>query len=103
MQQLQLNYQVADVFLSPVWKFITSNLTETVLKPLYLDNVKSVSDEPMRENSSSSKVVSNGLMGNNSQRWKYAKISTPEREIHRLLGNLTEVVAEIVCYMANVT
>ena len=78
------------------------------MKPLYLDNVKSVSDEPMLENSSSSKVVSNELMGNNSQSsevvsselmgnnsqcWEYAKISTPEREIHRLLGNLTEVVA----------
>ena len=72
---------------------ITSNLTKTVLKPLYLDNVKSVSYEPMRENSSSSEVVSNELMGNNSQSWEYAKISTPEREIHRLLGNLTEVVA----------
>ena len=43
---------------------ITSNLTKTGLKRLYLDNVKSVSDEPMRENSSSSEVVSNELMGN---------------------------------------
>ena len=46
---------------------ITSNLTKTVLKQLYLDNVKSVSDEPMRDNSSSSEVVCSELMLNNSQ------------------------------------
>jgi len=62
---------------------ITSNSTKTVLKQLYLDNVKSVSDKPMRENSSNSEVVSNEL----------AEIATPERDIPRLLGNLTEVVA----------
>jgi hypothetical protein len=63
------------------------------LKQLYLDNVKSVSDKPIRENSSSSEVVSNELMGSNSQSSEVAEISTPERDIPRLLGNLTEVVA----------
>ena len=72
---------------------ITSNLAKTVLKQLYLDNVKSVSDKPMRENSSSLEVVSNEVMGNNSQSSEVAEISTPEREIPQLLGNLTEVVA----------
>ena len=72
---------------------ITSNLTKTVLKQLYLDNVKSVSDKPIRENSSSSEVVSNELMGSNTQSSEVAEISTPERDIPRLLGNLTEVVA----------
>jgi hypothetical protein len=33
-----------------------------------LDNVKFVSDKPMRENSSSSEVVSNELMGSNSHK-----------------------------------
>jgi hypothetical protein len=46
---------------------ITSNLTKTVLKQLYLDNVKSVSDKPMRDNSSSSEVVCSELMRTNSQ------------------------------------
>jgi hypothetical protein len=46
---------------------ITSNWTKTVLKQLYLDNVKSVSDEPMRDNSSISEVVCSELMRNNSQ------------------------------------
>ena len=72
---------------------ITSNLAKTVLKQLYLDNVKSVSDKPMREHSSSSEVISNELMGSNSQRSEVAEISTPERDIPRLLGHLTEVVA----------
>ena len=72
---------------------ITSNLAKTVLKQLYLDTVKSVSDKPMRENSSSSEVISNELMGSNSQRSEVAEISTPERDIPQLLGNLTEVVA----------
>ena len=66
---------------------------ETVLKQLYLDNVKSVSDEPIRENRSSSEFVSNELVCNNSQSSEVAEISTPEREIPQLLGNLTEVVA----------
>jgi hypothetical protein len=51
-----------------------------------LDNVKSVSDKPMRDNS-------NELMGSNSQSSEVAEISTPERDISRLLGNLNEVVA----------
>jgi hypothetical protein len=72
---------------------IASNLTKTVLKQLYLDNVKSVSDKPIRDNSLSSEVVSNELMGNNSQSSEVAEISTPERDIPWLLGNLTEVVA----------
>jgi hypothetical protein len=72
---------------------ITSNLAKTVLKQLYLDNVKSVSDKPMRENSSSLEVVSNEVMGNNSQSSEVAEISTPERDTPRLLGNLNEVVA----------
>ena len=63
------------------------------MKQLYLDNVKSVSDKPIRDNSSSSEVVSNELMGSNSQSSEVAEISTPERDIPRLLGNLTEVVA----------
>ena len=63
------------------------------MKQLYLDNVKSVSDTPIRENSSSSEVVSNELMGSNSQSSEVAEISTPERDIPWLLGNLTEVVA----------
>jgi uncharacterized membrane protein YheB (UPF0754 family) len=46
---------------------ITSNSTKTVLKQLYLDNVKSVSDKPMRDNSSSSEVVCSELMRTNSQ------------------------------------
>ena len=58
-----------------------------------MDNVKSVSDKPIRDNSSSSEVVSNELMGSNSQSSEVAEISTPERDIPRLLGNLTEVVA----------
>lgn len=72
---------------------ITSNLTETVLKQLYLDNVKSVSDTPIRDNSSSSEVVSNEPMGSTVQSSAVTAISTPERDIPRLLGNLTEVVA----------
>ena len=75
---------------------ITSNLTKIVLKQLYLDSVKSVSDKPMRENSSSWEVVSNELMGSNSQNSEVAEISTPERDIPRLLGNLTEVVAGLM-------
>ena len=63
------------------------------MKQLYLDNVKSVSDKPIRENSSSLEVVSNELMCNNSQSSEVAEISTPERDISRLLGNLNEVVA----------
>ena len=63
------------------------------MKQLYLDNVKSVSDKPMRENSSSSEVVSNELMGSNSQISEVAEISTLERDIPRLLCNLTKVVA----------
>ena len=51
---------------------ITSNLAKIVLKQLYLDNVKSVSDKPMRDNS-------NELMGSNSQSSEVAEISTPER------------------------
>ena len=47
----------------------------------------------MRENSSSSEVVCNELMGSNSQSSEVAEISIPERDIHQLLGNLTEVVA----------
>ena len=65
------------------------------MKQIYLDNVKSVSDKPMRENSSSSEVVSNEPMGSNSQSSQVGEISTPERDIPRLLGNLTEVVAGI--------
>ena len=72
---------------------ITSNLTKIVLKQLYLDSVKSVSNKPIRENSSSWEVVSNELMGSNSQNSEVAEISTPEGDIPRLLGNLTEVVA----------
>ena len=64
---------------------ITSNLTKTILKQLYLDNVKSVSDKPIRENSSSLEVVSNELMCNNSQSSEVAEISTPERDIPRYL------------------
>ena len=52
-----------------------------------------MSDEPIRENRSSSEFVSNELMCNNSQSSEVAEISTPEREIPQLLGNLTEVVA----------
>ena len=63
------------------------------MKQLYLDNVKSVSDKPIRENSSSWEVVSNELMGSNSQNSEVAEISTPVRDMPRLLGNLTEVVA----------
>jgi hypothetical protein len=55
---------------------ITSNLTKTILKQLYLDNVISVSDKPIGENSSSSEVVSNELMGSNSQISEVAEIST---------------------------
>ena len=66
---------------------------ETVLKQLYLDNVISVSDKPIGENSSSSEVVSNELMGSNSQISEVAEMSTLERDIPRLLGNLTKVVA----------
>jgi hypothetical protein len=47
----------------------------------------------MRENSSSSEVVCNALMGIHSQRSEVAEISTPERDIPRLIGNLTEVIA----------
>ena len=46
------------------------------MKQLYLDNVKSVSDEPVRENSSNSEVVSNELMRNNSQSSEVTEIST---------------------------
>ena len=46
------------------------------MKQLYLDNVKSVSDEPIRDNSSSSEVVSNELMCNNSQSSEVTEIST---------------------------
>ena len=46
----------------------------------------------MRENSSSSEVVSNELMGSNSQISEVAE-TTLERDIPRLLGNLTKVVA----------
>jgi hypothetical protein len=63
------------------------------LKQLYLDNIIFVSDKPIRENSSSSEVVSNELIGSNSQISEVAEISTLERDIPRLLGNLTEVVA----------
>ena len=63
------------------------------MKQLYLDNVIFVSDKPIGENSSSSEVVSNELMGSNSQISEVAEISTLERDIPRLLGNLTKVVA----------
>jgi hypothetical protein len=53
----------------------------------------SVSDKPIGENSSSSEVVSNELMGSNSQISEVAEISTLERDIPRLLCNLTKVVA----------